>query len=135
MKKIIIPFISLFIACQPSGNHNSFHEYAFEVEAIESPAEGNSSVPNFAVGADESIYMSWIEKKEGVNELRFDFLDRLHEVIWRSVYTNSYKWYLEEIQSLLGLRSKKNHSQQLKLNFECRPYHLGWILYAFNDKH
>lgn len=82
-------------------------------------------------GFNESIYkgLKWIT---GNNEVGQDLIDRGYNVIWRCLYTNKYKMYLEEATSLLGFHNKNKDHNDLKLKCECRPYHAGWLLYAFN---
>ncbi|MBC8185136.1 hypothetical protein H8E88_28920 [candidate division KSB1 bacterium] len=75
--------------------------------------------------------LKWIDKN---NELGSDFIDRSRNVIWRSLYKDKYKLYLENILSLSGINRNQNNTHDLKINWECRPYHLGWILYAFAGK-
>lgn len=88
-----------------------------------------------ATGHDfcEPVYkgLRWIT---GKNELGFDFVDAAESMIWRNAYRKTYKRYSEEILSLLHLNSKPGESKDLLVLFEDRPYHLGWILYAFADK-
>ena len=79
----------------------------------------------------ESIYkgLKWIT---GSNELGYDLIDTSQNIIWRSFYRKKYKMYCDEILSLLRFpRGKNSYYKDINVNFECRPYHLGWILYAF----
>ena len=79
----------------------------------------------------ESIYkgLEWIT---GSNELGYDLIDTSQNIIWRSFYRKKYKMYCDEILSLLRFpRGKNSYYKDINVNFECRPYHLGWILYAF----
>ncbi len=40
--------------------------------------------------------------------------------------------YLDEAWNLMGLGAETTESRNgLSVNFECRPYHFGWLLYAF----
>lgn len=82
---------------------------------------------------DPHIYkgLEWIS---GNNELGFNMIDTSENVIWRSFYTKRYKMYNEEALALTGFTDKKRGHNDLKILFECRPYHLGWLLYAFADR-
>ena len=82
---------------------------------------------------DTYIYkgLEWIT---GNNELGFDLFDTSQNVIWRSIYRKRYKMYYDEMLTLTGLTDNKRKHNDLRTLFECRPYHLGWLLYAFADK-
>jgi hypothetical protein len=71
--------------------------------------------------------LDWIT---GLNELETDMIDPSLNFIWRSFYPQKYRRYMEEAGSFLKLDSKI-HSEELQVLYECRPYHLGWLLYAF----
>lgn len=70
----------------------------------------------------------------GKNELNLNLIDSKRNVIWRSCYQKKYRMYYEEILSLLGHNNCKNDYKNLRILYECRPYCLGWLLYAFADK-
>ena len=76
--------------------------------------------------------LEWIT---GKNELGFNLVDASQNVIWRSFYRKRYKMYFEEILALAQVVNSKAEGKDLTLLFECRPYHLGWLLYAFADKY
>lgn len=82
---------------------------------------------------DEAIYkgLAWIA---GANELELNLVDESRSVIWRSFYRKKYKMYQEEALDLLGITRKETARRDLMVLYECRPYHLGWLLYAFADK-
>jgi len=82
---------------------------------------------------DTHIYkgLKWIT---GNNELGFDLIDTSQNVIWRSIYSKRYKMYYDEMLTLTGLTGNKRKHNDLRILFECRPYQLGWLLYAFADK-
>ena len=75
--------------------------------------------------------LKWMNKN---NELGTDFIDTSRNVVWRSLYKDKYKLYYENILSLSGVNRNQNGKHDLKINWECRPYHLGWLLYAFSSK-
>lgn len=98
--------------------------------------DGMAPMALFAIGEatgkdfKPQIYkgLGWVA---GSNELGCNMIDTSQNVIWRSFYRNKYKMYLDEAFSLLRLSKDKSGYKDLKINYECRPYHLGWILYAF----
>jgi hypothetical protein len=99
--------------------------------------DGMAPMALFALGEvarldfSEPIYkvLAWIS---GNNELGRDLCDSSSGVIWRSVYRPaSWKKRRDEVRELLRLRQVAEPVDDLKIVFECRPYHLGWLLYAF----
>jgi len=86
-----------------------------------------------ATGGDFSaaIYkgLRWVTE---TNELGTDLADRERQIIWRGVYRGS-KWrvYTTRALSLLGKEDRSLPVNDLPVRFECRPYELGWLLYAF----
>ena len=86
-----------------------------------------------AAGLDfsESIYkgLAWIG---GNNELSRDLREPSSNLIWRSVYRgNTGKMYIREFADFLRGASGPASAGDLMITFECRPYELGWLLYAF----
>jgi len=86
-----------------------------------------------AVGTDFSgpVYkgLQWVG---GDNELACEMRDMRLRVIWRSVENGSRHWNrLRSVGRLLGATRSVDSADGLRINFECRPYHLGWLLYAF----
>lgn len=71
-----------------------------------------------------------IEWVTGSNELNHDLRDSSRKVIWRSFYRKQFSMYYDDVSSLLGFRNGEKKYKDLMIKFECRPYHLGWILYA-----
>lgn len=89
-----------------------------------------------ATGCDftEPIYkgLRWIT---GVNELSHDLRDRSSNIIWRSIYPESkYRRYLTGALSFIGHGDDVRHIENPTIKVECRPYHFGWLLYAFADQ-
>ncbi len=70
----------------------------------------------------------------GNNELSFTLVDVSQNVIWRSFYRKKHEMWFEEALSISGANNKGKNYDDLMILFECRPYHLGWLLYAFADK-
>lgn len=82
---------------------------------------------------DTSIYkgLEWIS---GNNELGFNLVDASQNVIWRSFYRKKYKMWCDEVLSLAQFTKNEKNCRDLIVLYESRPYHLGWLLYAFADK-
>jgi len=72
--------------------------------------------------------LRWIHSE---NELGFDMEDASANVIWRSIYQPTLK-KLWNAALNAGMGREENRSGNgLRILFECRPYELGWLLYAF----
>jgi hypothetical protein len=73
----------------------------------------------------EQIYkgLGWIS---GANELQQD-LEHAAGVIWRCIRPSQASSYAARIRTLLG---KEQNLGAMEILFECRPYELGWLLYA-----
>jgi hypothetical protein len=76
--------------------------------------------------------LKWINSE---NEIGFEMEDDASQVIWRCQYrsTSQLKTYLKAVlHANLGSADKFYKAKKdLKVLFECRPYELGWLLYAF----
>jgi hypothetical protein len=74
-----------------------------------------------------SVYrgLSWIY---GDNELATDLRDPETGLIWRCLHQNSLTRYSSELLGVFGMPPRNT---ALHVLYECRPYHLGWLLYAF----
>jgi hypothetical protein len=85
-----------------------------------------------AAGLDYSdpIYkgLAWIA---GHNELTANLCDTSAGLIWRSIYRKGRGMYGREFFRYLGVFNHSGPVRDLGILFECRPYHLGWLLYAF----
>jgi hypothetical protein len=85
-----------------------------------------------ATGRDFSaaIYkgLDWIS---GNNELGRDFVEPSLSLVWRCIYLGSMDAYADSALRLTRLRSGFAAARRLKVRYECRPYELGWMLYAF----
>jgi hypothetical protein len=90
-----------------------------------------------AIGYDFDPYiykgLNWINAN---NELEFDMEAQDAGVIWRCIYRmrRSRTRYLKARFGLQGDPVRHDGSRELKVLFECRPYELGWLLYAFADR-
>jgi hypothetical protein len=69
----------------------------------------------------------------GHNELGVDMRDESQSVIWRSIHPGKPRRFVDEAATFFGVATADRGLRHLKVQCECRPYHLGWILYAFRD--
>ena len=81
-----------------------------------------------------SDFSPWIHK--GLNwltdnELSFEMRDSSSQVIWRCIARPEYRRYMNAVRNALSKRDVLESHQDLHIVFECRPYELGWLLYAF----
>lgn len=85
-----------------------------------------------ATGDDFSaaIYkgLAWIS---GDNELRGDFVEPSLGLVWRCIYLEPMDAYVDAAMRFLQVRRGPADGSRLKVRHECRPYELGWLLYAF----
>ena len=75
--------------------------------------------------------LEWIA---GNNELGCDLVDISRNAIWRSLYRKKHKMLWDKLLCFLGFSRKGDEYKNIQTNFECWPYHLGWVLYAFAGK-
>jgi hypothetical protein len=74
--------------------------------------------------------LQWINSR---NELGFDMEDASEGVIWRCIFRSS-RSLSRYVKTGFGRPSKaiqEENAEHLKVLSECRPYELGWLLYAF----
>jgi len=95
----------------------------------------------FALGeAAESDFSPWIYRGlqwiNAANELSFNMEDDGAGVIWRCQYrsTSQIKTYLKAALTMGDSVQPYQAKRDLKVLFECRPYELGWLLYAFASR-
>lgn len=98
--------------------------------------DGMAPMSLFALGeAVDKDFSPWIYKGlewvSGNNELAWDLRDPSENVIWRSVFHPDYKKYLAAVVSVLRGGACMDSQDDLMILFESRPYHFGWLLYAF----
>ncbi len=74
--------------------------------------------------------LQWIED----NELGVDMRDESENVVWRSIYRPLSRKYWNVATRLLAARKHPKSHDDLNVLYECRPYELGFTLYAFADK-
>lgn len=72
--------------------------------------------------------LAWIY---GRNELHRNLCETSTNIVWRSIYLPKPKSYIMKAGSLLGFSPATATPPGLRVNFEDRPYHFGWVLYAF----
>ncbi|MGA9388911.1 MAG: hypothetical protein WBV69_00565 [Candidatus Sulfotelmatobacter sp.] len=77
--------------------------------------------------------LNWINAK---NELQFDMEDDSAQLVWRCQYrpTSQVKTYLKAALIPRSSGTPYEAKKDLKVLFECRPYELGWLLYAFASR-
>jgi hypothetical protein len=98
---------------------------------------GMAPMALFALGeAARSDFDRWIYRGlawiDGKNELDRDLRETSSNLVWRSVYRgNRGKAYLVEFADFLTGTPKPVPVTDLDITAECRPYELGWLLYAF----
>jgi hypothetical protein len=73
--------------------------------------------------------LAWIG---GANELHRDLRDDASSVVWRDIARrNALRAYARELWGYLRSDGGAVSADDLSLNCECRPYELGWLLYAY----
>lgn len=77
---------------------------------------------------DHWVYkgVDWISRR---NELSLDLEDTSASIIWRCIQPLA----LQRYSQALSHRSADLEARKLRVFFECRPYELGWLLYAFGS--
>jgi len=100
--------------------------------------DGMAPMAFFALGETvESDFRPWIFKGlqwiYGDNELEEDLFDSSARMIWRSIYRKDYMKHWDAALALLFAREDDGPHTDLAVLRECRPYHFGWLLYAWAD--
>lgn len=75
--------------------------------------------------------LAWIR---GNNELHRDFVEPSLGLVWRCIHLDSLDTYTDAALRSLRLRRGTADASRLKVRYECRPYELGWLLYAWAGK-
>lgn len=87
-----------------------------------------------ATGYDFShaIYggLAWIS---GNNELGLNLIESSLGLVWRSVFLKRVDAYADAARRFLG-SGRGAAKVRPQIRYECRPYELGWLLYAFAGK-
>jgi len=80
-------------------------------------------------------YSAWIFKGlawiYGQNELNLDLCDDSSGMVWRCIYLPKPAAYVQQAAGLFGCGPLSMVPGKLRVLFEDRPYHFGWVLYAF----
>ena len=78
---------------------------------------------------DEAINAGvlWMHRN---NELDIQMVSPTMKVIWEGVHDLKKKLYMDEPFTSLTYRPGKEKAKTLTAAFECRPSHLGWLLFA-----
>jgi hypothetical protein len=75
--------------------------------------------------------LKWIDS----NELGIDMCEFSAPLIWRSIaQTRLAKWNTRIKATLHPGSASQSSQENLSLVAECRPYELGWLLYAFSSR-
>lgn len=89
----------------------------------------------------EEDFTPWIDKGlawvNSHNELNVDMEDAARKLIWRCIFRSQLSATSNYLRSHLGRHQtsiEHKRKQDLKILFECRPYELGWLLYAFANR-
>lgn len=96
---------------------------------------GMAPMALYALGeAIQSDFSPWIYK--GLqwiddNELGVDMQDDDANVVWRCIERTRLRRGLNAVMTLATRREDRETRDGLRVLHECRPYELGWLLYAF----
>jgi len=104
----------------------SVHQHAMGPMMLFAAAETNSRDFN------AEIYkgLDWIS---GNNELKLNLIEPSLGLVWRSVYLTRSQAYGDAARRFVN--SGRGPSKvRPRICYECRPYELGWLLYAFAGK-
>ena len=75
--------------------------------------------------------LNWIASD---NELHSDLRDREEILVWRSIFpANKYEAYFKDLANFVK-SSPETSRGHFSIRTECRPYELGWLLYAFGSR-
>jgi hypothetical protein len=76
--------------------------------------------------------ISWVG---GQNELGVDLRDMTLSVIWSGIQlTRAFQMYLDDVVGMIRTRRGGGSRRNTAVLGECRPYELGWLLYAFAEE-
>jgi hypothetical protein len=88
------------------------------------------------IGEDLSEFVAkgirWVG---GQNELGVDLRDMTLSVIWSGIrLTRAFQMYLDDVVGMIRTRRDGGSRRETAVLAECRPYELGWLLYAFAEE-
>ncbi|MBW2024932.1 MAG: hypothetical protein JRH08_04500 [Deltaproteobacteria bacterium] len=95
------------------------------------PMALNATANNIGGEFRGSIQKS-LEWLTGTNELSRNMVVLDKSLIWRSVFPGKFETYYHEMLAMIKGSEDDKENYRLMLNRECRPYHLGWILFALS---
>ncbi|PYY11206.1 MAG: hypothetical protein DMG61_19875 [Acidobacteria bacterium] len=75
--------------------------------------------------------LEWINSQ---NELNFDMEDDASNLVWRCIFRSRISSSSRYLKARFGSHSpvvQHDRREDLSVLYECRPYELGWLLYAF----
>lgn len=78
---------------------------------------------------DVNAGVMWLHRN---NEIGMPMVSTSLNVIWEGMHDTKRKLYMEEPVSPLTFRPGKEKTRTLTTAFECRPSHLGWLLFALS---
>ncbi|HLG22454.1 MAG TPA: polysaccharide deacetylase family protein, partial [Candidatus Manganitrophaceae bacterium] len=110
----------------------SVHQHGMAPMALKKLSEVSGE--DFSREIDKGL--KWIF---GENPLGFHFADPERGLIWRSMkrrFPAEKGIYLKKLFSLAGASEGGRYPEDpafLRIDRECRPYELGWLLFAFSD--
>lgn len=81
---------------------------------------------DFTAAIDRGL--AWIS---GANELHRNFVEPDLLLVWRSIFLRRADALADCVLRFPGIRTGTASSAKLQVCYECRPYELGWLLYAF----
>jgi hypothetical protein len=102
----------------------SVHQHGMAPMALQAIA-GVTHTRDFEPAMERGL--EWIA---GNNILRQEMRSYGDKLIWRSIALGSRRTELQELAYLLTGRSLRHTVNKPRVVFECRPYELGWALYA-----
>lgn len=102
----------------------SVHQHAMGPMMLFAASEATGC--DFGGAIDKGL--AWIS---GDNELRRDFVEPSLGLVWRCIYLDEMHAYTDAVLRFLQLRCGTTNACRLKVRYECRPYELGWLLYAW----
>ena len=71
----------------------------------------------------------WLRRN---NEIDMPMISSSLHLIWEGIHDSKRKLYQDESFSSLTYRPGKEKPRTLSASFECRPSHLGWLLFALS---
>lgn len=102
----------------------SVHQHAMGPMMLLEAAE--VSGVDFTEAIDRGL--AWIS---GANELGRSFVEPALSLVWRSIFLQRIDGLADCVLRFSGIRTGTASSTKLQVCYECRPYELGWLLYAF----